>query len=85
MNKDEQKWITFEIENGWICVMPEKDTKPHAKIVLIEPGGNQFAQVAGWDCPCRPHVDWMNKMIVHNSFLENDTRNTTDTKTTPCL
>lgn len=67
-----QKWLVIEADNGWQIVIPDIDTKPHAKITLIFPNGEQSGEVAGWDCPCKPHVDWANKMIVHNSFKELD-------------
>ena len=73
MKPENQKWAVLDIGDGWQVIIPDVDTKPHAKIILIDLEKNeQTATVAGWDCPCRPHVDWTGKMIIHNSFLEQE-------------
>lgn len=60
-------WLLLE-DDGWQIIMPDSDTQPHSKLVLIYPDGKREADLAGWDCPCKPKVEWKNKMIIHNAF-----------------
>jgi len=60
------KWLALEDEiNGykWIVILPETDIKPHSK----ELTGDK-RELADNDCPCNPRIDWINNLIIHNSF-----------------
>lgn len=61
--KEKQKWLRLDADDGWQVVIPETDIKPHGF-----PEGKQKASLAWLDCPCKPRVDALNKIIVHNSF-----------------
>lgn len=65
-----QRWALMDDENGWQIIIPDIDIKPHATLIVIDPKGNKNGDVAGWDCPCKPMVEWKDKIIVHNSFEE---------------
>ena len=67
-------WLLLEGDDGWQIVVPERDSKPHATLILID-GENKEADLAGWECPCKPKVEWKDKIIVHNSFQKTDEKN----------
>lgn len=67
MNK--KPWLVLNLGDGWSAVLPDNDTKPHAKIVLVS-GEEKTATVAEFDCPCKPQVDFKDKIIIHNAFDE---------------
>lgn len=48
-------------------VLPETDSKPHGF-----PEGGTEADLAWLDCPCKPKVNALDKMIVHNSFIDQE-------------
>ena len=64
----EKHWLRLEEDNGWQVVVPNNDVKPHSTLVLIFPDGSRKADLAGWDCPCKPQVYFRDKLISHNSF-----------------
>ncbi len=64
MNK---KWLLLDLGDEWKAVFPDNDIKPHAKWVLVV-GEEKSATIAEFDCPCKPQVDFKNKLIIHNSF-----------------
>ena len=65
-----QMWLRLEDE-GWQIVIPETDSKPHATLILIDSQTKeQHADLADYDCPCKPRIEWTNKIIIHNSFEE---------------
>ncbi len=64
LNMKKQMWNVLE-SNGWKIVIPETDSKPHGF-----PEGKQDAELAWMNCPCKPKIDALNKMIVHNSFID---------------
>jgi hypothetical protein len=68
MNK--QRWLRLDCENGWQAVVPDVDMKAHASLVIVSPDGEKEGELARWDCPCRPEVDWRNQIVIHNSFEE---------------
>ncbi len=61
------KWIVLE-DDGWRIVLPETDIKPHG----FPQKDTYRAELAGQECPCKPKVYWENKMIVHNSFEDEE-------------
>lgn len=65
--KEEQKlkWLRIDGENGWQIIVPESDIKPHGF-----PQGKNKTELAWLDCPCSPKINYLNKIIVHNSFEE---------------
>lgn len=62
------KWVTFKDDSGWFVVVPESDIAPHGHAKV----GETDVELAGFDCPCGPRVDWQNSMIIHNSFAERE-------------
>ena len=66
MNR-EKSWLVLDIGDGWQAILPDHDINPHAKVVLIS-GEEKEAQVAEFNCPCKPSVDFGDKLIIHNSF-----------------
>jgi len=64
--KDKQ-WLVLR-DDEWLIVLPDNDIQPHSKLVLNYPDGKKEADLAGWDCPCKPQVNFRDKMIVHNAF-----------------
>jgi hypothetical protein len=50
--EDNRNWLRLELEDGWQTVRPVTDIRPHADL----------------DCPCGSKVDYLNKIVVHNSF-----------------
>jgi hypothetical protein len=62
------KWLLLEEDAGWQTIVPESDKKPHATSVLVFPDGEEIATLADFDCPCKPEVDFKNKLIIHNEF-----------------
>lgn len=60
--KEKQKWLLLKEDNGWQIVMPDPDIKPHGF------PKNGKAELAGLECPCKPKINYLDKMIVHNSF-----------------
>lgn len=72
---EEKNWLVLELEEGWKAVMPAVDIRPHSAITVEE--AEQLKnipetklEVADLDCPCKPKLDYLNKMIVHNSFSD---------------
>lgn len=71
----EQRWAVLEGENGWQFIVPTPDIEAHAKVILIDKerflsDEEQTGDLAEFDCPCKPQVDWKDKLIIHNSFKE---------------
>ena len=64
--KDKQKWVVLE-SGGWRIVMPDIDILPHS--VDEKP---HHKKLAGMDCPCKPKINYLDKMIVHNSFEQKE-------------
>ena len=59
------KWLTLEADDDWKVVMPDEDIKPHGF-----PKDKEDTEIAWIDCPCKPRVDALRKIIVHNSFSD---------------
>lgn len=72
----DQKWVNLKTDDGWVIVIPDADIKPHG----FPKEGEHSAELAGFDCPCKPKVDWLKKMIIHNSFLHDKIINESITK-----
>ena len=70
MKKEEQKWLVLDLGDSWQAVLPDPDTQPHSKIVVTYPDGEKDATLADFDCPCKPQVNFKDRIIVHYSFLE---------------
>lgn len=62
------EWLVLDGDNGWQIIFPDYDKKPHTKTTIIFPNGDMEAEVAGYDCPCNPAIDFTNKLIIHNAF-----------------
>lgn len=60
---EKQKWLRIE-ESGWQIIIPDIDTRPHS-LTSDKEGINELA---GFTCPCQPEIDYMNRIIIHNSF-----------------
>ncbi len=71
---DKQKWCVLELDDGWQAILPDYDIKPHSKVILIEPNGKQEGELAGFDCPCKPQIDFKHKLVIHNSFEEENAK-----------
>lgn len=54
--------------NDWKVIIPNEDIKPHAKFELIYPDGEKEIPVAEFDCPCKPQIDFLSKLLIHNAF-----------------
>jgi len=65
MNHDKQKWLTLEADDGWQMIVPDYDSNPHSTDTH-----KTSKQVAGLDCPCKPKVNSADKVIIHNSFID---------------
>lgn len=62
--KEKQKWLRIDDDDGWQIVIPDIDILPHS-LTSDEEGKNE---VAGLDCPCKPEINFLDKILVHNSF-----------------
>lgn len=60
-----QKWLVIDTEKGWKLILPDPDILPHS----LELEGNK-REVAGIECPCAPKIDYINQLIIHNSFYD---------------
>ncbi len=68
-----QKWLRLDGDDGWQIVVPATDIKPHGNIKDVnEELKRMKVELAGQDCPCKPKIDWESKMIVHNSFQDQE-------------
>ena len=67
VNNMAQKWLLFE-EEGWQIIIPETDIEAHAN----NPIKGKKNELAGFTCPCEPKIDYLNKKIIHNSFLDKE-------------
>ena len=66
---NEKHWLRFDLDDDWQAIVPNNDIKPHTKVVLLGPDGEFYeAELAQFDCPCKPSVDFKDKIITHNSF-----------------
>lgn len=65
--EEKAKWLRLDDDNGWQIVIPEADIKPHGF-----PEGKKKAELEYSNCPCKPKVDWNNRIIIHNSFEEQE-------------
>ena len=65
-------WLLLELEGEWQMIVPDNDIKPHSKVVMNFPNGEKKAFLDDIDCPCRPNIDWDNKIIIHNAFDERE-------------
>jgi len=66
----EKHWVVLDMGEEWQAIVPNNDINPHTKtkIVLNFPDGKKEATLAEFDCPCKPNVNFKDKMIIHNSF-----------------
>lgn len=64
----EKKWFVLDGGNGWQFIVPDCDIKPHTKTTIIFPDGNMEGELAGYDCPCKPAINFTDKLIIHNAF-----------------
>lgn len=63
-----QKWLVLEEDDGWNIIIPDFDSKPHAT-KFINP---TKAELAGIECPCKPKINYLDKQIIHNSFIDEE-------------
>ena len=66
--EEKQKWLRLDVDDGWQIVVPNFDNKPHA--IILE--GQTKAELADANCPCKPKIDWIDKIIIHNSFIDKE-------------
>ena len=64
----EKHWLRLDLENDWQAVVPQNDIDPHSTVILNYPDGKKEGDLAGWECSCKPSVDFKDKLIIHNSF-----------------
>lgn len=60
---EKQKWLRLD-DGDWQIVVPNIDSKPHG----IVGEDKTKAELAGQECPCNPKINWIDKIIIHNSF-----------------
>ena len=58
-----QKWLVLD-DCSWKIVVPEIDVKPHSFPERLT------TPLAAATCPCKPKISWREKIIVHNSFMD---------------
>ena len=66
MNDKKHKWLRLDADDGWQIVIPDFDSQPHAT------ERKDGAEVAWMDCPCKPRMSVGEKIIVHNSFIDEE-------------
>ena len=65
--KEKQEWLVLK-EDDWQIVLPDFDKKPHGF-----PEKKEDKVYLAWlDCPCKPKIDVLNKIIIHNSFIDEE-------------
>ena len=62
--KDKQRWLRLDGDEGWQIVMPDTDILPHS----LTSSKNESNDLAWENCPCKPQINFLDKIIVHNSF-----------------
>ena len=65
--KEKQKWLLLNAGGGWQIVMPDTDIKPHS--TDTHPTRKELSNV---DCPCKPKINFLEKIIIHNSFEDTE-------------
>lgn len=70
MKKEKQKWLRVGGDDGWQIVIPESDSKPHAVDQEKAKNDEKKRDLAWMDCPCKPKLNYLDKVIVHNSFQD---------------
>lgn len=64
-------WIRIDRDeddpNSYDIILPDNDSAPHSNHVFIM-GEKKEAIVDGIDCPCKPNVDFIGRMIIHHAF-----------------
>lgn len=64
MSKEKQKWLRLDGDEGWQIVIPDIDIKPHS----LTASKTEQNDLAWENCPCKPKINFGDKIIVHNSF-----------------
>jgi len=65
MPQDKQKWLRLDADDGWQVVIPDFDSEPHSNDTK-----KTKKELAWISCPCKPKVNILDKIIVHNSFID---------------
>lgn len=65
MNDKPQKWLRLDGDDGWQIIIPDWDEQAHSSS-----SRGKKRQLAYMQCPCRPKINALDKIIVHNSFLD---------------
>jgi hypothetical protein len=60
-----QRWLVLQ-DSGWKIVIPETDSKAHEN----SQDKKKKIAIAGLTCPCKPKIYWVDKILVHNSFMD---------------
>lgn len=73
--KDKQEWLVLEGDHDWKIILPSFDIRAHSNDsdeVLKAYNGKDGveAELASEDCPCKPKIDEENRLIIHNSFID---------------
>lgn len=63
-----KKWLVLELEDNWQMILPDEDIKPHSKVIFDFNGKKEAPVCEDMSCPCNPKIDFINKLVIHNSF-----------------
>lgn len=64
---NKQRWLKIDGNDGWIIVVPDFDDKPHSLDTI-----NNKNELAMENCPCKPDINFIDKILVHKSFIDNN-------------
>jgi len=73
MSEDQQKWLRLEAGDGWQIFIPDFGNESHSTDTK-----NTKMKWLWMNCPCKPKVNILDKIIVHNSFTDRDGFNLKD-------
>jgi len=60
-----QKWLNLEADDNWKIVIPDFDSQPHSTDTK-----KTKKELAWISCPCKPKIYMLDKIIIHNSFID---------------
>ena len=65
-------------DDGWQVVIPDFDDLPHSTDTI----NPKEKELAWMDCPCKPKINVLDKIIIHNSFVDENAINESMNKLT---